>query len=381
VSAGAWVRSGATALHAEWFGLSAANSGADNVTAFSGLMAVAALGDSAVQIGPGSFSFNAAVAYSTAHKLILTGAGSRVTSFVWTASGSGLQITYTDENLSPHISGISFRNSHLGVGNGLKIIAPIPGLSTLKGCILTDLDFKGVNETAHCWSTALYLYQCWFPVIRDCNIKGQTTASIPMSMAYGLYMDNCMVCKINAVTVYHANVAFGTGGTTNAEGLEIAGGCQIVGCNYGAVINAPAGTASGCNIVGNHFNCYTGCIVIADRHGAYIAGNLCYKTGGTADWVGINFTGGAENIATNNLFFVAAGSTGSNTGIFLVGSASQCIIMGNLFQGFTVAGYGIFLGNTADYNHIVHNRGFTNVTAAYLNVGSGTHNTYVDNAP
>ena len=324
----------------------------------------------------GSYTLCNKIRVVTSKSISIAGIMSRFSVLTWTNADGGIDITYTDDDHPPHVSGLSLKNSGLCEGTALSITGPKPALSTLQGSILNDLDISGTDVTADCWRTGIYMYECWYPHLSDIYIKGQTTITVPMAATFGINMDTCDVVRIDNTHIIHADVAIYQSGANQGEGFK-AYAVEAIGCNYGIVLTGNSGNDSGTSIMGCELNCYTTAIDMTNRNSMSIMGNLINKTGGgtpySIDWIGIRVINGGGNKIIGNTFLGNPAAGGATTAVQLGGTTSKNMVSGNTADLFNSPGYLAFLSDSANDNTVSDNRGYSNVMLV-LNVSSGSNN-------
>lgn len=258
--------------------------------------------------GKAQFTISRQITVPAADGLAIRGSDKSLTTIRLVGSTSGIILTYSDTTKPPSISGLTIAPTSAGQSNGLTVNGAYSVSVTRYGPFMRNVDIGSGNSNY--FTNPLILSRVWYPQWTGLTIKGGYDGSFTYPTVRGITLDRVQAPSGDAV-VYHCDIGIGQIGnevTPGAfgEGVNFAGS-EIVGVRIGIdLIHNSA--VPGTSVHDLHINATECCIRATNHQQTVFHDLLLYKTGGTANWRGVDL------IAANNcmVHHVVAGGDGAS---------------------------------------------------------------------
>ncbi|MET3710422.1 hypothetical protein ABIC65_001102 [Sphingomonas trueperi] len=324
----------------------------DDTASFNAALQAALLAKKSLSIPAGQYMLSQKLTISSANRTSLIGEGRGISKLIWTSGAStrGLDITYTDDNFPPRITGLSLITAANDGATALTINGPDSASVTKMGPTIDDLEISGQTVATHCWGIGMHFVTSWYITASNFAIKGRDGAT-SFDMAFGIKLTGCQVIYASEFTIFHCQIGVlqaSTGTVAKGEGFCFSN-FEIVGGLDGMVLPAEF-AVPGTNIGPGHINTNRTGISLKNRYQTSIHDILFYKTQLSVDnYIGIALDDCTSIRIHDNEFRGIPGTLDSvaTIGMQLAGTTltDYCSIHDNGFRDFVGSSrVGIVLG-------------------------------------
>lgn len=295
----------------------------------------AALADTSVSrilLPAGLTYFGSAGTATIGRSLTVAGHGPTATTAIWVnPAGGGLAVTTTDGAARLVFRDMTLRTTAAGFGTAIAATCPTTPSGIYPNLLVESVDFGGADISAHTWSSAIGVTNCWNARLRSFHIDGAAGADTTRLMGSAVRFRNAAAITISDFRIFYARTGIEGGNGTSGpdatdEGFNVSK-FEMVGVDT-CVSHKTTFAHAGSIVTAGHCNATTTGLDLYAKQSMIVSDMSFYKTNDVAaDWVGIKAEA-SNNIQIHHVLMVgAAGAPGGGgmTGISLVNTTGGSV--------------------------------------------------------